>query len=300
MKIGIDDMRMFLRIVELGSLRMTAIELNTEPSRVTRRLNALEEHVGIKLIERSKVQSAPTEAGQLYYDNMSRIIEELEQIEVEVAGAKDTPKGLLRVSCPVDFGAQYVSLWASELQQRHAKLEIEILLSDQYVDLMHDNVDVAIRIGQLQDSTLKSRHLGDMRMCVVGHPDYVNANIPNGSREELANCEFIRYQWLATPDMFTMKKNNQALQIPLRGRLSVNNVGAIANLVHTGAGLHYGPIWLFGEDIQNGKLVELFADWEKPVYPVHALYKYTRTGYLPAKVRTFIDTLVSKMESVQL
>lgn len=293
-------MRLFLRIVELGSLRMAALELNTEPSRVTRRLNALEEHIGIKLIERSKVQSAPTEAGQLYYDRVSTIIEELEQVETEVAGTKEMPKGLLRVSCPVDFGARYVSLWASELQKNYPKLEIEILLSDQFIDLTHDNVDVAIRIGKLQDSALKARHLGDMRMCIVGHQKYVDAHIPKHSREELAGCEFIRYQWLSTPDMFTMQKDNKTLQVALKGRMAINNVGAIANLVHAGAGLHYGPMWLFGPDIENGKLIEIFADWEKQKYPVHALYKYTRSGYLPAKVRVFVDTLVNKMASISL
>jgi DNA-binding transcriptional LysR family regulator len=179
MKTSIDDMRLFVRIVELGSLRMAALELNTEPSRVTRRLNALEEHIGIKLIERSKIQSAPTEAGQVYYDKVRILIEEMEQLETEVAGTKHTPKGLLRVSCPVDFGAQYVSLWASELQSRYPELDIEIVLGDKFVDLQQDNIDVAIRIGQLQDSMLKSRHLGDMRMCIVGHPDYITSHIPH-------------------------------------------------------------------------------------------------------------------------
>lgn len=300
MRISIEDMHMFVRIVELGSLRMAAFDLKTEPSRVTRRLNVLEEYIGIKLIERSKVQSAPTEAGQLYYDKVCGILEELERVETEVAGAKDTPKGLLRVSCPLDFGARYVSLWANELQQTYQKLSIEMLLSDSFVDLTQDNIDVAIRIGQLQDSTLKSRHLGDMNMCVVGHPDYVEAHAPNHSRDELDKCDFIRYQWLATPDVFSITKDNKTMQIPLKGRLSVNNVGAIAKLVHAGAGLHYGPRWLFGPDIDNGSLVELFDDWDKPVYPVHALYRYTRTGYLPAKVRTFIDTLVDKMAQLNL
>jgi len=300
MKISIDDMRLFVRIVELGSLRLAAIELNTEPSRVTRRLSALEEHIGIKLIERSKVQSAPTEAGLRYYDKVRLLVEELEQLETEVAGTKHTPKGLLRISCPVDFGARYVSLWASELQQHYPDLNIEIILGDKFVDLMQDNIDVAIRIGNLQDSMLKSRHLGDMRMCIVGHPDYVSKHIPNHNREALVNCEFIRYQWLTTPDMFTMKHQNKTAQIALNGRISVNNVGAIYNLVHAGAGLHYGPMWLFGDDIKNGTLTELFSEWQKPQFPVHALYKFSPTGYLPAKVRVFIDELVNKISAMTL
>jgi DNA-binding transcriptional LysR family regulator len=300
MKVSLDDMKLYVRVVELGSLRLAAQESKHEPSTVTRRIAHIEKQLSIKLLERSKVRSVPTEAGQQYYDKLRILLAEFDQLNASVSSTKDMPKGLLRVSCPVDFGAQHVSAWLYELQSQHEQLDVEMLLSDQFVNLVESGIDIAIRIGELEDSSLRARHLGTMSMVIVGSQAYLDNNPNIATPGDLNKQRFVLYNWLAAGNTLKVTKEGQTQSVTMRSRFVVNNVGAIANLVEAGAGLHFGPRWLFNKSLQEGTLVKVLPDWQKPRYPVHALYSPTKSGYLPAKIRASIDLLVQKMASMPL
>ncbi len=298
MKASIDELKLFLRIVELGSLRQAAIEYRAEPSTVSRRLGALESRLGVKLIERSKVNSYPTQAGKSYYQRLRTLLQQLDLLEEEVSGQSSHPSGLLRVNCPVDFGAQYITPWLHELQLSNPGLEIELMLSDQLVSLVEEGVDVAIRIGELSDSSLRARRLGDMQMMLVASQGYIAQHGMPKSPEELDAHKFVLYQWLKSPSILTLSKKGAETKVRMRSRFAVNNVGAIINAVSSGAGIHYAPKWIVYGKLDSLGLVEVLPDWDKTSYPVHALYLASEIGFIPAKTRALVDLLVQKMRTI--
>lgn len=298
MKATIDDLKLFLRIVELGSLRQVAVEQMTEPSTISRRLTALESRLNTKLIERSKVHSFPTDIGKSYYQRLRVLLEQMDILEEEVSGNTNTPTGLLRVSCPVDFGSAYIAPWLHDLQYIHPGLQIELLLNDQYVNLVENGIDVAIRIGQLNDSSMRARHLGDMQMAIVASKTYFEKHSMPTTPEALEEHYFVLYNWLKTPTLLHLSNGSISKQIRMNSRFAINNVGAILNVVSQGAGLHFAPRWMLQHNCEKYDLVEVLPDWEKNVYPVHALYITSEIGFLPAKTRAFIDLLVENMRKV--
>ncbi len=283
-----------MRIVELGSLRQVALELRTEPSTVTRRLVNLEQRVNAKLIHRSRNESKPTEEGEVYYRHLLSILEQLNEVESLIGKSVESPRGLLRVSCPVDLGVKHVSQWIIQLQTKFPDLQVELLLNDQFVDLTESGVDIAIRIGQLVDSSYKARSLGSMRMALVGGRSYLSQHESIETPEDLAQHNFVVYSWLSSPDHLNIGTGKKAVRVRMNSKLAINNLGAIIQSVSLGAGLHFAPVWFVHELIEDGRLRTVLPDYELPEYPVHALYKSSTTGSVPAKIRAAIDLFVEE------
>lgn len=299
MKTTLEDLRLFLRIVELRSLRQVAIEMRTEPSTVTRRLMSLEERLGVRLIQRSRIHSTVTEAGEQYYWQVRNILEQLEEVESKIGQSLEQPSGLVRLSCPIDFGAKHISPWLVELQNIYKSLDFELLLDDKFVDLVESGVDIAIRIGELKDSNLRARKLGVMDMAVVGSSAYFASHDAPRAPEDLENHLFVIYSWLISPNYLHMKRTKRSAKVKMNSRLAINNLGAIMKAVNNHAGLHYGPKWFFQKQLDSGDLVQALPEWELQGYPVHALFKETQNGYVPSKTRKVIDTLVEKVTTIE-
>jgi DNA-binding transcriptional LysR family regulator len=168
------DLRRFLRVVELGSLRAGAADAGLEPSSVSRRLTALERRLGTKLLERSGARSRPTEAGRRYYDHLRSLLGQMDVIEAEIAGETDTPKGLLRVHAPIDFGQRFVTRWLLDFRRLHPQVDFELILSSRSADIASEGADLALRIGRLQDSVLLARKLADVPRALVASPGYLS------------------------------------------------------------------------------------------------------------------------------
>lgn len=298
MKANLEDMRLFLRIVEVGSLRQVAIEQMAEPSTISRRLSALEKRLRVKLIERSKVHSFPTEAGKAYYQRLRLLLGQIDNLEREISDSTNTPSGLLRVSCPVDFGALYVAPWLHDLRQTYPELNVELLLNDQMVNLVEEGVDVALRIGQLSDSALRARHLGDMGVAIVGSKNYLEKHGTPKTPLDLKEHNFILYNWLHNPTSITLKRGDIIEKVHMRSNFSANNVGAIMNVVKKGGGLHYAPKWFLHKEGDNPELVEVLKDWQKPSFPLNALFIAPTTELVPAKTRVFIDLLMTNIKHI--
>lgn len=261
---------------------------------------ALEKRLGVKLIERSKVQSFPTDIGKTYYERLRHITAQKDELENEIAQSSSVPTGLLRVSCPVDFGSCYVAPWLHEFQQAHSALRIELMLNDQKVNLTEEGIDVAIRVGTLPDSSLRARHLGDMGVSIVGSKDYLEKFGMPTTPDDLSDHQFVLYQWLQKPTSLVLKQGKRAQRVQMKSVFSVNNVGAIMQVVKQGGGLHYAPTWFLNHADNAEGLKEVLADWEKPCFPVHALYASPSTQLVPAKVSAFISMLKQKMAELTL
>ena len=166
-----DDLdRLFLRVVETGSLKAAAQERRLNPSIVSRRIVTLEERLGAKLLTRSTRRSAPTEAGARYYEGVRRLLEEQSALEAEVGGQQDTPRGTLKIASAAEFGTRFVAPVAMDMQREYPELSVALTLGSGFSDLVAEGIDVAIRIGQLPDSSLVARRIGAIARVMVAAP----------------------------------------------------------------------------------------------------------------------------------
>lgn len=283
--------QIFLRVVEAGSLKAAAEQLGADPSSVSRKVAALEARLGVKLLARSTRRSTPTEAGALYYEGLRRLLDEQAALEAQVAGEVDIPRGLLRVTAPVDFGALFVAPVLKQMQRDYPRLQVELLLGTRFADLGEEGIDVAVRIGQLPDSSLICRRLGEVPRVLVASRDYLARRGEPRRPRDLAEHEFIFYTRASAQAPIELTGPGGPEQVPVSGGFTVNSIAAIRELVEAGQGVHLGPVWAFREGLEAGRLLRLLPEWRLPAYPLHALY--TSTSFVPAKIRQFIDRMAA-------
>ncbi|WP_258182810.1 LysR family transcriptional regulator, partial [Enhygromyxa salina] len=288
------DERLFLRIVEAGSLKAAAEQLGTDPSAVSRRLAALEARLGQQLLRRSTRGSRPTEVGARYYEGLAQIVAQQDALEAALASATDEAQGRLRVTAPPEFGVRFVVPVLESLQREHSKLSVELALGTGFYDLASEDIDVAIRIGTLRDSALRSRRLGRVPRVLVASPGYLRDHgEPSTAAELPAHC-FLGYRSSTGVNILRMKTpDGQAREVELRPRFTVNSVVTLVRLVESGQGVLLGPLWAFADSIAAGRVRALLSDHRFDAYPVQALYRGRR--YLPAKTRVFIDAMVERV-----
>ena len=286
---------LFLRVVEAGSLKAAAEQIRADPSAVSRKIAALENRLGVKLLVRSTKRSAPTEAGTAYYEGMRTLVDQQEALEAKVAGTVDTPTGRLRVTAPVEFGARFVAPVLSALQDSAPDLQVELLLGSAFLDLVEQGIDVAVRIGRLPDSTLIARHLGAVPRVVVASREFVAAHGAPATPHELSSHPFVFYRPEQANTRFRMLRDGAETSVTMSGRFTVNSVFAIREWVAAGRGLHLGPTWMFEDGLADGSLVALLPDYELDAFPLRAVY--LPTPYVPAKVRSFIELMSSAVAS---
>jgi DNA-binding transcriptional LysR family regulator len=283
----------FLKIIETGSIKKTAVAFSTEPSSISRQLSALEHRLGVKLINRSTRGSTPTEAGSVYYEGLRKLVDEQQALEANVAGQADVPRGRLVVTAPVDFGARFVAPVLRDMQETYSGLIVEMLLGSNKPDLLEQSIDVAIRIGSLPNSSLICRKIGVVPRVLVASPAYLGQYGTPESPKDLENHRFVFYSRQQGQSMIEMTGKNGKERVAVSGSFTVNSMTAIIHLVESGAGLHLGPIWAFQDGLTSGRLVKVLPKYQLESFPLHAVYN--QTSFVPAKVRQFIDRMIKNV-----
>lgn len=293
----LDDLRLFCRIVELGSLRAAGAEIAADPSSVTRRLSALEERVGARLITRSRVRSTATEAGQRYYRELKGMLEQLDAVEDDIAAGVAAPRGLLRVAAPSVFGARHVGPWLHELQLQSPELSVELVLVDRALDLVEHGIDLALRIGALADSSLTAVRLGVMATAVVAAPAYLaRAGRPRSPRD-LERHHFVLHAGPLQGETLELTgPRRQRVTLRCRSRFVVSSILGVSEAVRAGAGLNAGPLWLYADAIARGELVRVLPSWSPPTFPIQALTLPGR--HRPAKVAAALQLLRARIPTL--
>ncbi len=285
--------QIFLRVVEAGSLKAAAEQMQTDPSSISRKMAALEKRLGVRLLQRSTRRSVPSEAGRRYYEGLRRLLAEQSALEASVSEEAEIPRGLLRVAAPVDFGARFVAPVLHALQQRFADLQIELLLGSRFENLLEQDIDVAIRIGRLPDSSLICRQLGRVPRVLVASPDYLARHGRPRVPSDLGRQEFIFYSQHQAHTPIELEGPGGIERIAVKGRFTVNSISAIRALVEAGQGIHLGPRWAFCQGLESGALEALLPEYTLEPYPLHALY--TSRVFVPAKIRCFIDRMIESL-----
>lgn len=285
----------YVRVVESGSFKKAAESLNLEPSSVSRQIAALEDRLQVRLLRRSTQRTTPTEPGQRYYERLRVILDDQLALEEEIRSGVSLLTGKLRITAPVDFGTRFVVPVACQLQELAPELSVELSLGSPFESLLESDLDVAVRIGDLPDSSLIAKHLGHNRRVLVASPEYLDKHGTPTSLEQLETHNFILYSSSQARSDIEFADGNRFSHLKIRSNMTVNSVAAVRRLVLEGKGVHLGPFWVFAEDIENGKLVHLLPDRPLRSFPVHAVYP--ARSYLPVKVKEFIKLLSEELSS---
>ncbi|MEE4376696.1 MAG: LysR family transcriptional regulator [Candidatus Competibacteraceae bacterium] len=286
--------QLFLQVVESGSFKKAAEHLNIEPSAVSRKIAVLEDRLKVKLLRRSTQRTTPTELGQHYYERLRRIIDDQTALEEEISSGVNRLTGKLRIAAPVDFGTQFVVPVIRKMQQQAPELSVELLLGSAFENLLEMNLDVAVRIGELPDSTLIAKKVGQNDRVLVGSPDYLAKHGTPTTLEQLQTHNFILYSSSQARSDIEFADGSRYSHSKITSNITVNSVSAVRQLVLEGAGIHLGPLWVFKDDIESGRLIRLLANKPLRSFPVHAVYP--ARSYLPFKIKEFTRLLAERLK----
>jgi DNA-binding transcriptional LysR family regulator len=285
----------FVAIVEKGSFSNAARALGKTLPALSRSLKALEERLGARLLTRTTRSIAVTEFGQQYYEHCRRILQDIEAAESLASQTREVAQGLVRVTAPLLFGRMHVAPLVAPLLAEHTGLEIELMLSDHVLSMVDDAIDVSIRIGDLEDSSLIAIPLGHVSRVVCAAPAYWKTHGKPAHPGELENHACLLFRGLQQRG-WLLRIDGEERHWPLSPRYACNDGAAVLSVARAGTGVIQMMSYQVAEDIAAGKLEPVLEDFAPHPLPVHAVYASGKL--LPAKIRTLLDVWVPQLREV--
>lgn len=287
--IDFSEMRTFVAVVTDGSFTTAAERLGTDKARVSRIIRRMEEKLAAQLITRSTRRLSVTEVGRDYYERAVCILTAAEEAEAAVAQQSGEPKGLLRVTAGAEFGTLVVDGWIAEFLRQAPKIAVETEYTNRLVDIIHEGVDVAIRIGALQDSELSARRLGEVNYGLYASREYLRRAPVLSAIGDLEHQDLI----MKTPRnraSWNLVNGTATKEIAKPPRCAVNSLIAAKNLALEGLGITQLPRFMAEPHVTEGTLSWVLPGWAGSPVPVHAVFASSR--YMDPKVRSFVDLAV--------
>jgi len=286
-------LEVFAKVASAGSFSAAGRVMGLSQSMVTKHIAALEARLGIKLLHRSTRRLSLTDAGRSYLEASVRVLADLDAADSVVSADRFEPRGLLRLNVPVSFGVRQIAPLLPEFATRHPLITIELGLNDRLVDLVEEGWDVAIRIGNLSDSSLIARRIAPCRIAVCAAPSYLQAHGTPRSVAELARYNCLGYtlsRWTGANRWMFGKRAEIAVDVS--GNLRANNGDALLAASIAGQGVIYQPTFIAAADICAGRLVAIELDHPTVEVGIHAVF--LSDHHPAAKVRAFVDFLVER------
>jgi DNA-binding transcriptional LysR family regulator len=294
----IEDYHAFVAIIEKRSLTAAAHHLRRSLQSVSRSLAALEHDIGVELIRRTTRRLSPTDAGLAFYRRLNAALAEIEAAKLETSNRRAQATGLLRIAGSTVFSPFYVVPALTEFLAAHPRVEVELELSDGYVDLIGEGYDLAIRIGELPDSTLKSKLLATSRRVVFGAPSYFAKNSRPQSPDDLLRHECIVRTAARDANAWPFKVNGRLVTVKVAGRLRTSGALAANEAAVRGLGIANAPLWQIRSLVDRGDAELILTGFEPPPTAIHAVWPATRV--LPARTQFFIEFLAKHLQKQQL
>jgi len=282
----------FVAAVDEGSFAAAARRFGLSAAMAGKYVSAIEAELNARLLQRTTRRLSLTDIGQVYYERCKRILEAFDEANREASDAHGTARGVLRIAAPVTFGAMHLGEVLAKYLQEHPHVNIEASLSDRYVDLLEAGVDVAIRIGRLADSGLVARRLAPCRMVICASPGYLERHGTPRSPDDLRQAPRLTFsEAVSVGDWTLVDAKRRAHVISGPCRMAANNTQMLLAAALAGAGIVYGPTFVFGEPIARGHLVALLPEYHASELTIQAVYPSAR--HMPLKVRHFLDYLAA-------
>lgn len=301
-------MQTFVRVVEAGSFSAVAREQGSTQSAVSKQVAALERALQAQLMARTTRSLALTEEGERYFEQARRLVAEIEEAESTVRGAGRRLSGWLRVAAAVGFGRMTLLPVVQRFLQEHPGVKVDLRLSDAFVDLVEQGIDVAVRVGDLADSTLVARRVGSTRRIVVAQREFLRrlqrargdaTRMPREPQDLLQhNCIVYtelatRNEWRFTAGPGAHAPRGTVQSVRVAGNLQTNSSEVVRAAVLSGFGIGYSPTWLFAEELRSGQVQPILSDWLAPELPIHLVSPPSRRH--SAKVRAFGDLVAEAL-----
>jgi DNA-binding transcriptional LysR family regulator len=292
----LEDMAMFVRIIEAGGIGKASEQLNLAKSSVSRRLTELEARLGAQLLSRTTRKSSLTEAGALYYKRAQKILDEVTALNEQTSGVKTCIEGTLKITAPSSFSLMHLSPLIDEYAKKHRGLAFQIDFSDRHIDLLEEGYELAIRIGKLRDSSLQAKRLTPIRHVLCASSEYLREfGIPE-TPFELKEHSFLQYSTLAETSIQLIDKQGKQQRIEVNPKIKANNGDFLKKMAIKGHGIICLPTFLVYQELARGELIPLLAEYQIPVMYAYAVYPKNR--FLPQRCRLLIDFIAERLGGV--
>ncbi len=291
-----EAMRTLLAAVDGGSLSAASRSLNSPLPTVSRRVSDLEAHLGAQLLVRTSRKLILTEAGEAFVTATRRVLDDLADAERAASGEYRVPRGELMVTAPIMFGKLHVAPIVHAFLAAYPDVTVRLVLSDSTVDLAEAHVDVAIRAGQLPDSDLVARKLGEIRWVVCASPDYLARRGAIEVPEDLANHDCIAFEGSHSTRTWRIGAGVTARRVEIVPRFSVNTADAIIDAAAAGVGVARIMSYQASAAVNEGRLVPLFTGLGCEPVPIHLVHRRQRSQ--PLKLRAFLDFVAPRLQQV--
>jgi DNA-binding transcriptional LysR family regulator len=281
----LDGIAIFVKVLQAGSFSRAAKLLGMPISTVSAKVSALEKRLGVTLLQRTTRRLRATQAGEAYYQRSVRALEELQAAENELETGRAEPKGLLRLTAPVEIGHSLLPALVHAFLQKHPQMEVDLVVTNRVLDLVVDGIDLAIRAGPLRDSSLIAKRFDLGYFALWASPDYLAKHAAPRHPKELPQHNCLRFSRFKN-EGFRLTNGKENVHIPVSGAAIADDFETLRSLAALGAGVALLPSFLCAEKSQQDKLIRLLPQWRGDRVSISLVYPAQR--FVPAKVRAFI------------
>jgi len=292
----LNAMTTFVQIADGGSLTAAAEKLGTSLPTVVRTLAALEEALGVRLMNRTTRKVTLTDEGRHYLERCRSILSDIEDAELALIDQQVEPTGKLVITAPVMFGKLHVRPIVTDFMKQYDQIRVDLLLLDRTVNLMEEGIDVAIRMGHLEDSSMVARQVGEIRQVVCASPALIGRTGVLKQPEDLVKQNCIRVTGLASGPIWRFRKNGKLQTIPVNDTLVCNQIDAAIDACVESIGFGVFLSYQVESLVREGKLVYSLTDYEPPPLPVNVIY--SRPRFMSTRVRAFVDRVTRDLQQV--
>ena len=285
-------MEVFAEVVEAEGFSAAARRLGLSKSAVSKQVGRLEDRLGVRLLNRTTRRLSPTEAGTTFHAACRRVLDEAETAERAVSNLAAAPRGLLKLNAPMSFGFLHLSGAIPAFHARFPQIIVEAAMNDRFVDLVQEGYDVALRIGDLRDSSLVARRIAPCRAVLCASPGYLDRRGRPARPEDLAGHDCLLYANNDTPREWTVTGPGGRQSIAVTGPLIANNGDVLCSAALGGMGITRLPTFIVGPHLRDGRLEVVLPGFPLPDQGIHAVYPHSRN--LSVKVRVFVDFLAGR------
>ncbi|ARM89029.1 LysR family transcriptional regulator protein [Rhizobium sp. CIAT894] len=285
----LNDIAVFVKVAQYGSFSRAAHSLGMPVSTVSRKVTSLEEQLGVTLLQRTTRKLSLTEQGRAYYNRCNEPLAHLLDAEQVLTETQRKPEGLLKISVPVIFGQEVFYEFLSTFLKAYPKIEVDLFVTNLFLDLIGENIDLGIRFGELKDSTIVAQRLGKSVRYLVATPDYLTGKVLPLKPEDLKEHQCVLLNGRNGEAEWHLVSGRRSVRLHVSGSVSSRDFDAVSAFTYRGHGIGLLPSTYCDERIRRGELVRLLPDWSSEEIFVHAVYPTRR--FLPSRLQVFLEAL---------
>jgi DNA-binding transcriptional LysR family regulator len=285
----LNDIAVFVKVAQFESFSRAARALGLPVSTVSRKVTSLEDQLGVTLMQRTTRKLSLTAQGRAYYDQCSEPLSHLFDAESALTHAQKKPEGLLKVSAPVITGQEPFYEFLSGFLKKYPLIQVDLFITNLFVDLVADNIDVAIRFGELRDSTIIAKRIGRSVRYLVASPDYLKGRTAPAKPEDLTNHQCVLLNGRNNEAEWHLVNDRKSVKLHVFGPVSSRDFQSVSAFTYRGHGIGLLPSNYCEEEIRRRNLVRILPEWSSPEIFVHVIYPTRR--FIPSKLQIFLDEL---------